>query len=35
MLNGSMGPLDHRVKNETSSSIAPPWYAVKWIKRTS
>jgi len=35
-LNGSTGPLDHRVKNESSNpSIAPPWYAVKWIKRTS
>lgn len=34
-LDGTMGPLDHRVQNETTSSIAPPWYAVKWIKRTS
>ena len=35
-LAGYTGPLDHRVENEASDpSIAPPWYAIKWIKRTS
>ena len=38
-LDGTYGTLNHRLSGGGTStgagSIAPPWYAVKWIKRTS